>query len=241
VDLDYTADPTTADLFHVNSVDYNPALDQIALSVRNFSEVWILDHSTTTQEAKGDRGSRSGKGGGLIYRWGNPEAWGSGAGTQQLLWQHDAHWIAPGLPGEGRFLVFNNLDPGGGRFSSVVEFEPPLNPDGSHARLPGGGFGPEQPYWAYTAPEPEEFFSAFISGSQRLPNGNTLICSGGQGLIFEVTPEGDTVWKYLVGRNMSDRVRNVFRACWYPADYAGLRGSPLGPAAALALRGARAR
>ena len=35
-----------------------------------------------------------------------------------------------------------------------------------------------------------------ISGAQRLPNGNTLVCSGINGVVFEVTPEKEMVWKY---------------------------------------------
>ena len=42
-----------------------------------------------------------------------------------------------------------------------------------------------------------DFFSSFISGAQRLANGNTLICSGANGTIFEVTPDKTIVWKYV--------------------------------------------
>ncbi|MBL8768161.1 MAG: hypothetical protein JNL94_12375, partial [Planctomycetes bacterium] len=42
----------------------------------------------------------------------------------------------------------------------------------------------------------ERFFSSFISGAQRLTNGNTLICSGENGRIFEVTADGEIVWDY---------------------------------------------
>jgi hypothetical protein len=41
----------------MNSIDYNPELDQIAMSVRGNSEVWIIDHGTTTAEAKGHTGA----------------------------------------------------------------------------------------------------------------------------------------------------------------------------------------
>ena len=41
----------TRDWFHFNAIDYNPALDQILISIRNSDEVWIIDHSTTTEEA----------------------------------------------------------------------------------------------------------------------------------------------------------------------------------------------
>jgi hypothetical protein len=58
---------------HMNSIDYNPTFDQIAMSVRGNSEVWIIDHSTTTAQAKGHTGGKYGKGGDLLYRYGNPE------------------------------------------------------------------------------------------------------------------------------------------------------------------------
>ena len=62
------------DWTHCNGVAYNPTLDQLMVSVHNFSELWIIDHSTTTAEAAGHKGGRSGKGGDLLYRWGNPRA-----------------------------------------------------------------------------------------------------------------------------------------------------------------------
>ncbi|MCC6489033.1 MAG: aryl-sulfate sulfotransferase, partial [Candidatus Hydrogenedentes bacterium] len=55
---------------HINAVAYNAELDQIALSVLGLNELWIIDHSTTTEEAKRSTGGRYGKGGDLLYRWG---------------------------------------------------------------------------------------------------------------------------------------------------------------------------
>jgi hypothetical protein len=51
--------------------------------------------------------------------------------------------------------------------------------------------------WSYTDPDKETFYSQEISGAHRLPNGNTLICAGVHGTLFEVTPEGETVWEYV--------------------------------------------
>jgi hypothetical protein len=187
------------DWTHVNSVAYSADLDQIVLSVHAFSEIWIIDHSTTTAETAGHMGGRYGKGGDLLYRWGNPKAYRSGTNSDQRLFnQHSAHWIPKGLPGEGHLLVFNN---GGrrpdGQYSSVDEIVPPVDPDGRYARKPGLAYGPDRAAWSYTASNKSEFFAALISGAQRLPNGNTLICSGTNGTVFEATPEKEVVWKFV--------------------------------------------
>jgi hypothetical protein len=186
------------DWMHVNAVAYNADLDQVVLSSPHFCEIWIIDHSTTTQEAKGHTGGRWGKGGDILYRWGNPRAYRNGTQLdQRLFYQHNIQWIPKGLSGEGHLLVFNN---GGGRkpeeYSSVDEFVPPTNKNGSYARGARGAFGPAKALWSYSAPNKKDFHSFFISGAQRLPNGNTLICSGASGVVFEVTPNGETVWKF---------------------------------------------
>jgi hypothetical protein len=188
------------DWTHFNGVAYNSDLDQVVVSVHAFSEIWIIDHSTTTAEAASHTGGRSGKGGDLLYRWGNPRAYRAGGKSDQKLFsQHNAHWIPKGLAGEGHMLVFNN---GGGRdggpYSSVDELVlPPVDSQGRYAQKLGTAYGPDQPVWSYTAPKKSDFYSSFISGAQRLPNGNTLICSGANGTVFEVTPEKEIVWKYV--------------------------------------------
>lgn len=51
--------------------------------------------------------------------------------------------------------------------------------------------------WQYIDNPPRNFFSAYISGAQRLPNGNMLITEGNKGRVFEVTLEGEVVWEYM--------------------------------------------
>ena len=187
------------DWLHVNSVAYNADHDQIMLSTFEFSEVWVIDHGTTMAEAAGHEGGKYGKGGDLLYRWGNPRAYRAGTvKDQRLFGQHNAQWIAKGLPGEGHILVFNNgMKRTGGAYSSVDEIIPPVDDKGRYEYATGKAFGPDKAEWTYSAPKRIDFFAPFISGAQRLANGDTLICSGTNGTVFEVTPKGETVWKYV--------------------------------------------
>jgi hypothetical protein len=169
-------------------------------------------------------GGNSGKGGDLLYRWGNPQAYGSGSSTdQQLFAQHNARWVESGLPGYGHILIFNN---GQGRpegdYSSVDEIVPPVNSDGSYTFTSGAAYGPTMPLWSYTATPPTDFYAQNISGAQRLPNGNTLICQGPDGLFFEVTASGEKVWEHDYGGA-------IFRVEQYSPDYAGFNGTDLAP------------
>ena len=59
----------------------------------------------------------------------------------------------------------------------------------------GKPFGPDKADLVVHVAKRDRFFSPFISGADRLPNGDTLICRH-DGMIFEVTPKGETVWKY---------------------------------------------
>jgi len=197
IDINY-GDPFVGDWLHTNSVDYNPEFDQILIDIHNFNEVWVIDHSTTTEEAAGHTGGNSGNGGDLLYRWGNPEAYDAGtANDQKLFFQHDASWIKPGLPGEGHILVFNNgNNRPQGQYSSVDEFAPPVNANGEYYLEPDSAYGPEDYTWSYTANPPTSFYSTVFGGAQRLKDGNTLICNGIPGKFLEVTPEKITVWQY---------------------------------------------
>jgi hypothetical protein len=191
--------PVRADWLHLNAVAYNADFDQILINSPEFDEFWIIDHGTTTAEAANHRGGRSGKGGDLLYRWGNPRAYRhGGVKDQKLFYQHNAHWIPKGYPGEGHILVFNNgrRRPGGAH-SSVDEIVLPVDAEGRYAYSPGNAYGPEKPVWSYAAPKKPDFYGEFISGANRLPNGNTFICTGPSGTIFEVTPEKEIVWKYV--------------------------------------------
>jgi hypothetical protein len=76
--------------------------------------------------------------------------------------------------------------------------------------------------WHYTGSPPLSFFSPHISGAQRLSSGNTLICEGAWGRLFEVTPEGEIVWEYISPHEIEyphgDKLNWVFRTHRYAED-----------------------
>ena len=237
VDINFNVAPdrrAPPDWTHFNAVAYNAKQDQVVVSLRNFSEIWILDHSTTSTEAAGRSGGKQGKGGDLLYRWGNPRVYRAGtAADQRLFGQHNAHWIPDGQSGAGHLLLFNNGDGRpDGMYSSVDEIVLPVDANGRYALQPGGKYGPDRPEWTYTAPNKPDFYSFNISGVMRLPNGNTLICAGAPGITFEVTPGGRVVWQYnLPSFSAAGRANG-------PGAADG-RGAVAGPGAAVGRGGGR--
>jgi hypothetical protein len=205
------------DWLHTNSIDYNPQFDQIVLSAHNFNEIWIIDHSTTTEEAASHSGGNSGKGGDLLYRWGNPETYKAGtSGDQKLFGQHDTDWIKPECPGAGHILIFNNgVNRPGGQYSSVDEIAPPVDAQGNYYLEPGSAYGPENLTWTYKASPPTNFYAYYISGAERLKDGNTLICDGVAGKFFEVTPDGTSVWQYI-NNYPYPSMNDVFKITYIP-------------------------
>jgi hypothetical protein len=125
-------------------------------------------------------------------------------GADELVRQH-----TPTLLDNGNILIFDN-GPNRG-YSRVIEVDPRLR----------------KIVWEYRGTETEPFFSRSRGSSQRLPNGNTLICETDKGRSFEVTREGEIVWEYYCGM-MTSRTGRVRRAVFY-------RLQRLTPAAAVAL------
>lgn len=86
---------------------------------------------------------------------------------------------------DGSILVFDNGNLRTGStspFSRALQFDPATG----------------ETVWAYTDPMPASFFSPYMGSAERLWNGNTLICESAFGRLFEVTPEGETVWEYVI-------------------------------------------
>ena len=224
-----------ADWMHCNGIDYNSQLDQIALSCKNMNEIYILDHSTTTEEAASHSGGASGKGGDILYRWGNPQTYDAGLSSdQQLFSQHDVQWIEQGHPDEGKLILFNNGVGRSGTYSSVDVLETPWN-NGSYLPMSNGTWGPLSPTWSWDIGE--EMYAASISGAQRLENGNTLVTYGTQGTLYEVNESGSIVWTYINpvinqgplvqgdqlpdGNRVGTTANQMFKSHRYTPDFAG--------------------
>ena len=190
-------------------------------------------------------------------------------GHQQVFFSHDIQWIRDRevrplngeIPGAGHFLIFNNgARQPGPTFSSVIELNPYDRPMGKGVYVPqtvagyerlrvGGGMSSgeqnvsKQVVWRFNGTVPNSFYSMYISGVQRLPNGNTLVCPGAHGHIFEVTTDGDIVWEYInpvgdrisnddgVYKIMTDRVgggfNSIFKCQRFSPNYPGLEGRDL--------------
>lgn len=133
-----------------------------------------------------------------------------------------SHQHHPTYLDNGHVLLFDNgCHRAGPTFSRVIEVDPATN----------------EIAWEYQGDPSISFYSFHISGAERLDNGNTLICEGAPGRIFEVTPDQEIVWEYInpmpgrtVARGMPNTPVSVFRAHRYGPDHPGLQGRELDPA-----------
>lgn len=191
-------------------------------------------------------------------------------GHKQMGGAHDVHWIAAGLPGAGHLMVFNN-----GQYlyqrtpqSAVLEIDPFLGADGrdagSYINPPVAGYRREtyekdthnqprqvsnQVVWSFRSVNSHSFFSHIGSSAQRLPNGNTFVCSDTEGHFFEITTDGQLAWEYINPITRDGAVKalgdvlpmtnSVFRAYRYSADHPALKGRDLTPAGTITERAAQ--
>lgn len=181
----YYAPNKKGDIMHANGLAVDQSRDLVYISVNHYDEIWVIDRSTTTQEAAGSTGGKYGKGGDLVYRFGNPGAYKNSRGEKIFDRLHFPNLIREGYPGAGNMLVFVNGESAGQ--STVYELELPE----TLSLQPNYDNEPEI-VWSYTD---STLFYGRISGADRIENGNTLICEGDYG-FWEVTPDKEVVWKY---------------------------------------------
>lgn len=233
IDINYGILPNNLkDWLHFNAIDYNAELDQIVVSGIRFNEIWVIDHSTTTQEAKGVKGGYYGKGGDLLYRWGNPEAYGRGTiNDKKIFGVHDVKWITNDCPDAGKLMYFNNgTNRPNGSYSSVDIIDQPVDADGFYLIDPNQPYGPTNLHWTHhQLGTSDDFYSAFMGGASQLPNGNILMCESMEGRFIEVDDHHHKVWEYITPVNEIGPMTQgdgawgnmAFRATRLSPDYAG--------------------
>lgn len=242
IDVNYDTHDGDPDWLHANAIDYHPQFDQIMLSIPYFDEVWVIDHSTTTEEAATSTGGLYGNGGDLMYRWGNPKTYRAGDSTdQKLFFQHDAHWnidhISPGHRDFGKVMVFNNR--AGADFSTVNIFDPMFMDYESNYMIMDGQFIPADFDLTLTHPTPQKMYSTGLSSFQQLVNDNYLITVGRLGYTYEITPDNEIVWEYITplrngvavpqGEVLEANNNLTFRAHKFPANFEAFDGKDLSP------------
>ena len=242
LDINFLNDRIPAENWlHVNSIQYDETLDQIVISSRNLSELYIIDHSTTAEEATGETGGTYGKGGDFLYRWGNSAAYGQGNEDDRTLFgQHFPHIIKPGLKDEGKIILFNNGTDREPVFSEVMILSAPTTSPGIYSYDPDSSYGPQTAEFTYSSNEDNDFTSGILSGAIRLPNENLLICDGNSGRLFEINSTNDIVWNYIIPMNNTtgeissqgdvlESGNSTFRGIKYSTDYEGFTGKDVTP------------
>lgn len=199
------------DWSHFNVVEYIPEKDLVLLNSRNFSEFYLIDYKTKK----------------MVYRWGNPGAYGQGEkpswynnGDQKVFGSHGVSYL-----GRDRFMIFDNgSERAEGNRSSIVIVNRKTN----------------EIEWQYSTVTPQSFYSFRQGYVQMLDNGNIHVTSTNSGHLFEVTKDKKIVWDYVSpvfsGKtkcfaedgwmpNMMDNM--IHRSYRYSAGYPGLKDKDL--------------
>ncbi len=182
IDLNYVTDKE-GDIMHANGIEYDEINNLIYISVNFYHEVWVIDHSTTTEEAATSLGGNFGKGGNLVYRFGNPEVYGNAMGERRFFNNHHPRLLSGA--DLGKFSIYMN----GGDSNQSIAYELQL-PD-PLSLLANTDNEPTEA-WNFTD---ADLYAPRVSGMVRIPNGNRLITEGDFG-VWEVTEAGEVVWKF---------------------------------------------
>lgn len=175
------------DWIHMNSIYYDEMRDQIVLSAREFDEFWIIDHSTTIEEAASHEGGSYGNGGDLIFRWGNDSAFRNTESLKYLNNQHDVEFLE-----DGSLLLYNNNDTDT-KNSELIRLQPTVVND---RYVFNGSFQLDFEPEYLIEESSSDFSSNILSSVDILPNGNILVNKGDRAEFREFTSDGQLVWLY---------------------------------------------
>jgi len=145
------------------------------------------------------------------FRW----KWGRG----EISHPHHPTYLS-----NGNILLFDNgFHRPLGTYSRVVEVNPATS----------------EIVWEYRGQPAISFYSQATSSAERLPNGNTLICEGTPGRIFEVTANKEVVWEYInpfftqgqpqASGAPGESINSLFRSHRYGPGFSAFKGRDLDP------------
>ena len=203
--INFLNNTSRPDWMHVNGIDYNDSLDQIVFSSRYNNEIYVIEKTATTALAAGHQGGRWGRGGDILYRWGNPAAYGFTSAQRQFSVVHDPHWIPEDCPGAYSLVGFdNNYHPDS---SALKIIEPPYDSIVGYIRQAGAPFLPAVANHTIACLGK----TSAMGNSQQLPNGNTQICISQSGIIYEIDSTGNLLWTHQVAGTVPQAFR--YSAC----------------------------
>ncbi len=238
--LNYTSELqfSVEDPYHANAIDYDPIRDEIVLNVRSIGELWILDHSTTTEEAAGETGGQSGKGGDLLFRWGNPAAYDRQISEDDwmLFGAHGTNFVDPGLPDAGKIIFFNNgvLRPDG-MYSTVEMIEPLLDANQNYVLNSDGQFAISSHDIIFG--EEQNLVSLYEANAHQLPDGHFYINETERDRLLQVNQNQEIVWEYkiplfhdfVLDQSDSSSFFLPFVSLRYAADFEGFEDQDVTP------------
>jgi len=226
---------------HFNSIDYNSNLNQLLVSCWSDHEIYIIDHTTSSEMAATSSGGKYGYGGDFLFRWGKERNYN--AGRQKLFGQHNPSWIPDDYGRFGGMIsIFNNEF---GYYtenvlkSAIVILNIDPDGDGVYDFLEKNTFEPTSYEYIWTGKIYNNWMlSRIMSGAEVQPNGNILICEATKGRFSEIDENGDVVWVYkspdegtendlttsrgIIGQGL-DANPQVYKVKKYSLDYAPLK------------------
>ena len=221
--------------------------DSIRLPSR--CRLWARSGSSITRpppkKPEVQREVEPGKGGDILYRWGNPATYGRGdTSSTRLFFQHDVRWIPEGWERAGNLTIFNNgRDRPAGRF--LFRRRNQATAKAGRNLWPSRRAKPTAPdrVGLDGSASARSLCSLHFRRAARLQNQNTFVCAGTDGRLLELSPAGEIVWEYRnpFGGNLvmadgkpatagaDERPYAVFRATRIPLDHPALKGRHLKP------------
>lgn len=226
---------------HFNSIDYNIKLNQIILSNWSDHEIYIIEHSQTSEIAASSAGGKYGYGGDFLFRWGNEGNYN--VGIQTLFGQHNPLWIPTNYSRFGGMISIFNNEYGHYRDdelkSTVVILDIDPDGDGVYDFLEKNTFKPTSYEYMWMGKIYDNWMlSRIMSGVEVQSNGNLLVCEATKGRFSEIDTAGNVVWVYKCPDEGTEKAvsnsrgiieqgdianSQVYKVKKYPLDYRPLK------------------